>query len=109
MNFSEYVPYVEPERKKPTLFFRIWYRFKTIRDTINHNRSMKEFEQKRQETIKKVRSKNIVGMDLEEARKQLPKITIRDYGIDKTEAYCCGRCNVYVDENNIITEITHFG
>jgi hypothetical protein len=52
------------------------------------------------------------------------------YGIDKTEAYCCGqrsfasqqltlksashpeefgRCNVYVDENNIITEIIDFG
>ena len=70
---------------------------------------MKEFEQTRQETMKKVRSINIVGMELEEARKKVPKIDIRNYGIDKTEAYCCGRCNVYVDENNIITEIINFG
>ena len=109
MQFSEYVEFVEPERKKPTLFFRIWYRLKTMRDTINHDKSMKEFEQMRQETMKKIRSINIVGMELEEARKKVPKITIRNYGIDKTEAYCCGRCNVYVDENNIITEIIDFG
>ena len=109
MHFSEYVEFVEPERKKPSLVFRIWYRFKTIRDTINHHIFMREFEKTRQKTINKVRSINIVGMELEEARRQLPKIDIRDYGIDKTEAYCCGRCNVYVDENNIITEITHFG
>jgi hypothetical protein len=50
-----------------------------------------------------------VGMDLEEARKLLPNITIRDYGIDKTQAHCTGRCNVYVDENNIITKIVNFG
>jgi hypothetical protein len=43
MHFSEYVEFVEPERKKPTLFFRIWYRFKTIRDTINHDKKW-EFE-----------------------------------------------------------------
>jgi hypothetical protein len=48
-------------------------------------------------------------MDLEEARKTLPNITIRDYGIDKTQADCTGRCNVYVDENNIITKIVSFG
>ena len=109
MNFSEYVPYVEPEQKKPSLFFSIWFRFKKMRDTINHDKYMRNFEQTRQETIKKVRSINIVGMDLEEARKKLPKIDIRNYGIDKTQAYCCGRCNVYVDENNIITEIIDFG
>ena len=109
MNFSEYVPYVEPERKKPSLFYRIWYRFKTMRDTINHDKYMRNFEQTRQETIKKVHSINIVGIELEEARKKVPKIDIRNYGVDKTEAYCCGRCNVYVDENNIITAITHFG
>ena len=109
MQFSEYVEFVEPERKKPTLFFRIWYRLKTMRDTINHDKSVKEFEQMRQETMKNIRSINIVGMELEEARKKVPKITIRNYGIYKTEAYCCGRCNVYVDENNIITEIIDFG
>ena len=109
MFFSEYVPYVEPEKKKTSLLFSIWFRFKKMRDTINHDNQMRKFEQKRQENAKQVRSINIVGMDLEEARRQLPNITIRDYGKDKTEAYCNGRCNVYVDENNVITEITHFG
>jgi hypothetical protein len=50
-----------------------------------------------------------VGMDLEEARKLLPNITIRDYGIDQTQAHCTGRCNVTIDENNIITKIVNFG
>jgi len=109
MNYYEYVPYVETERKKPSLAFSIWYRLKTIRDTIHHHIFMKRFEQTRRETIAKVRSVDIVGMDLEEARKLLPRITIRDYGIDKTEAYCNGRCNVYVDENNVITEVVDFG
>ena len=70
---------------------------------------MRKFEQTRIKNAEKVISVNIVGMDLEDARKKIPNITIRDYGIDKTEAYCNGRCNVYVDENNIITKIVSFG
>ena len=109
MNFSEYVPYVKPEPKKPSLCFSIWFRFKKMRDTINHREFMKDFEKTRQETANTVRSINIIGMDLEEARKKVPNIEIRNYDIDKTEAYCCSRCNVYVDKHNIITAITHFG
>lgn len=109
MNHSEYVPYIELVGKEPSLSFSIWYRFKTICDTINHNAFMRKFEQTRKDTAKMIISANIVGMNLEEARKQLPKITIRDYGIDQTQAYCSRRCNVYVDENNIITKIVGFG
>jgi hypothetical protein len=109
MNYSEYVPYVEPVGKKPSLSFSMWYRFKCICDTIRHRIDMRNFEQTRIKNAKKVISVNIVGMDLEDARKKLPNITIRDYGMDKTEAYCNGRCNVYVDENNIITKIVDFG
>ena len=109
MNYSEYVPYVEPVGKKPSLSFSIWNKFRKIRDTIKHHADMRKFEQTRIKNAEKVISVNIVGMDLEDARKKIPNITIRDYGIDKTEADCNGRCNVYVDENNIITKIVSFG
>lgn len=108
MNCSEYVPYIEPVRKEPTLSFSIWHRFKMICDTITHNTYIKKNEKTRKEAINTVISANIVGMDLGEARTKLSNITIRDYGIDKTQAYCSRRCNVYVDENNIITKIVSF-
>lgn len=108
MNCDEYVPYIQPV-KKPSLSFSIWYNFKCICDTIRHNYSMWKYKQIKKETIKKVESANIVGMELEEARKTLPKVILRDYGTDNTQSGCCARCNVYVDEHNIITEIANFG
>jgi hypothetical protein len=99
----------EPISKKPSLSFSLWHRFKSICDTINHRASFRVSNQKKQKTINIVTSANIVGMDLEEARKLLPNITIRDYGIDQTQAHCTGRCNVTIDENNIITKIVNFG
>lgn len=104
-----YVPYVEPIRKQPSLSFSIWYKLKCIRDTINHRVFIKESKQIMKKTIKTVTTEKIVGMDLDEARKKIPNITIRDYSTDQTQAHCSGRCNVYVDENNIITEIVGFG
>jgi hypothetical protein len=108
-SYSEYIPYDEPVYKKTSLYCSFWNELKRIRDTINHRASFIFSKQKKQKTINIVTSANIVGMDLEEARKLLPNITIRDYGIDKTQAHCTGRCNVYVDENNIITKIVNFG
>ena len=109
MNYFDYVPYVEPVRREPSLLFSIWYRFKTIGDTINHNAFIRKSKKTKKETVKIVNSANIIGMDIEEARKKIPSITIRDYGIDQTQAHCSRRCNVYVDENNIITRIVNFG
>lgn len=93
MNYlEEYLPFVKPNRKKTTFFSLVWNSLKSIYDTIKQREFMRKFVEKRKETIEKIMSANIVGMDLEEARQVLPNIEFSNYSIDKTEAYSCGIC-----------------
>lgn len=108
MNYLKYVPFDESVHQKSSLSFSIWHRIKRIGDTIKHMLSIRKSKRIKKETINQVESVNIVGMKLEEAREILSNVVIRDYGADQTQSGCCCRCNVYVDEDNIITEIVSF-